>query len=88
MHEIWAENKSSINDLHIKKPEEAKARLLYSKCLDEKVKISGVDFECAPKRAARGLYNYLANEELSSELSIGWHPDYKNILKNCEEGNE
>jgi hypothetical protein len=54
---------------------------LYSKVQEIPVNIDGIDLQGDKRTITRGAYNYLANKELDNEYSVGWHPEYKEQLK-------
>lgn len=60
---------------------EQQGQYLYSKIQNVPVNVDGIDLIGDQRTISRGAYNYLANKELDNEYSVGWHPKYKEKLK-------
>jgi hypothetical protein len=70
---IW-NNKKKILDITQKSLEEnERGKLLYFECKDKQVDMGAF---VAPSFFTSGCFHVLADDE-----SIGWHPEYKKILK-------
>lgn len=76
----WEHEKLTISPV-IYPTEENQGQYLYSKVQEISVNVDGVELQGDQRVIARGAYNYLANKELDSEYSVGWHPNYKEQLK-------
>ena len=76
----WEHEKLTISPV-IYPTEENQGQYLYSKVQEIPVNVDGVKLQGDQRVIARGAYNYLANKELDSEYSVGWHPNYKEQLK-------
>lgn len=76
----WEHEKLTISPV-IYPTEEKQGQYLYSKVQEISVNVDGVELQGDQRVIARGAYNYLANKELDSEYSVGWHPNYKEQLK-------
>lgn len=76
----WEHEKLTISPV-IYPTEENQGQYLYSKVQEIPVNVDGVELQGDQRVIARGAYNYLANKELDSEYSVGWHPNYKEQLK-------
>lgn len=76
----WEHEKLTISPM-IYPTEEKQGQYLYSKVQEISVNVDGVELQGDQRVIARGAYNYLANKELDSEYSVGWHPNYKEQLK-------
>lgn len=77
----WHENKDEIFSTHKDLTEIEKGKKLYHTSLKEPLFINGVDLIGDIKGASRGVHNFLADQDLDSDYSIGWHPKYSNIFK-------
>ena len=76
----WEHEKLTISPM-IYPTEEKQGQYLYSKVQEISVNVDGVELQGDQRVIARGAYNYLANKDLDSEYSVGWHPNYKEQLK-------
>lgn len=76
----WENEKLSISPVTYPTAEK-QGQYLYSKVQDIPVNIDGIDLQGDKRTISRGAYNYLANKELNNEYSVGWHPEYKEQLK-------
>ena len=76
----WEHEKLTISPV-IYPTEENQGQYLYSKVQEIPVNVDDVKLQGDQRVIARGAYNYLANKELDSEYSVGWHPNYKEQLK-------
>ena len=76
----WETEKLSISQTAYPTAEE-QGRYLYSKVQTISVNVDGVELQGDQRTITRGAYNYLANKDLDSEYSVGWHPNYKEQLK-------
>ena len=76
----WEVEKLSISSAVYPTAEE-QGRYLYSKVQTIPVNVDGVELQGDQRTITRGAYNYLANKNIDSEYSVGWHPNYKEQLK-------
>jgi hypothetical protein len=76
----WENEKLSISPVAYPTAEK-QGQYLYSKVQGIPVNIDGIDLQGDKRTITRGAYNYLANKELDNEYSVGWHPEYKEQLK-------
>jgi hypothetical protein len=75
----WNNKKKIIDITQRNLSSKDKGSLLYLQCKDERINI---DYLSVPGFFTPGCYH-----ALSDELIVGWHPDYKNLLKNGSEEN-
>ena len=76
----WEIEKLSISSAVYPTAEE-QGRYLYSKVQTIPVNVDGVELQGDQRTITSGAYNYLANKNIDSEYSVGWHPNYKEQLK-------
>ena len=58
-----------------------KGQILYNTSIEQEIRLGNILFENNKTEVARGICNYLANLDPASPFSIGWHPNYENVLK-------
>ena len=80
LKENWEHEKLKISPM-IYPTEEKQGQYLYSKVQEIPVNVDGVELQGDQRTITRGAYNYLANKDIDSEYSVGWHPNYKEQLK-------
>lgn len=70
---VWKNQKKILDIIHKNSDEIERGQLLYFECKDKQMDMGTL---VAPSFFTSGCFQVLADDE-----SIGWHPEYKNILK-------
>ena len=62
---------------------------LYQNTINQEIQIGTVSFEDNKIEIARGVCNYLANNNPeTSDYTIGWHPNFEQLLSEVENDDE
>ena len=87
VYEKWLEDKDLVFSINNTESDVIKGKRLYNCSIENKfIKIGNTAFDNNHQEVARGVCNFLANNNHETQnYSIGWHPDYKRLLN--EENN-
>jgi len=88
IYEKWLDDKEYLFSIHKAESDINKGRILYNNSItNNDIKIGNTPFDDNHKEVARGVCNFLANNNPETQnYNIGWHPDYKRLLN--EENND
>ena len=81
-YEKWLEDREYLFSIHSLENDINKGKRLYNCSIENKcVKVGNTIFDDNPREVARGVCNFLANNNPETQnYNIGWHPNYKNLL--------
>ena len=82
VYEKWLEDKDLVFSINNTESDVIKGKRLYNCSIENKfIKIGNTAFDNNHQEVARGVCNFLANNNPETQnYSIGWHPDYKRLL--------
>ena len=82
VYEKWLEDKDLVFSINNTESDVIKGKRLYNCSIENKfIKIGNTAFDNNNQEVARGVCNFLANNNPETQnYSIGWHPDYKRLL--------
>ena len=86
VYEKWLEDREYLFSINSIENDINKGKRLYNCSIENKsIKIGNTSFDDSPQEVARGICNFLANDNSETQnYSIGWHPDYKRLLNEVD----
>lgn len=79
--EKWLSDKNYLFRINKEKTDTDKGYMLYNNTIQQEVKVANLPFEDQKEDVARGVCNFLANNnEETKDYTIGWHPNFENEL--------
>lgn len=89
IYEKWVNDKTYLFSINSSEPEVTLGRRLYQNTINQEIQIGTVSFEDNKIEIARGVCNYLANNNPeTSNYTIGWHPNFEQLLSEVENNDE
>ena len=89
IYEKWVNDKTYLFSINSSEPEVTLGRRLYQNTIKQEIQIGTVSFEDNKIEIARGVCNYLANNNPeTSNYTIGWHPNFEQLLSEVENDDE
>ena len=89
IYEKWVNDKTYLFSINSSEPEVTLGRRLYQNTINQEIQIGTVSFEDNKIEIARGVCNYLANNNPeTSNYTIGWHPNFEQLLFEVENDDE
>lgn len=89
IYEKWYTDRINLFRFSASDTDETKGYRLYQNTINQEIQIGTVSFEDNNIEIARGVCNYLANNNLeTSNYTIGWHPNFEQLLSEVENNNE
>lgn len=89
IYEKWYTDRINLFRFSASDTDETKGYRLYQNTINQEIHIGTVSFEDNKIEIARGVCNYLANNNPeTSNYTIGWHPNFKQLLSEVENNDE
>lgn len=89
IYEKWFNDKTSLFRFSANDTDVAKGYRLYLNTINQEIQIGTVSFEDNKIEIARGVCNYLANNNSeTSNYTIGWHPNFEQLLSEAKNDHE
>lgn len=89
IYEKWYTDRINIFRFSVSDTDKTKGYRLYQNTINQEIQIGTVSFEDNKIEIARGVCNYLANNNPeTSSYTIGWHPNFEQILSEVENDDE
>ena len=86
IYEKWFVDRTNIFRISANDTDVTKGYRLYQNTINQEIQIGTVSFEDNKIEIARGVCNYLANNNPeTSNYTIGWHPNFKKLLSEVED---
>ena len=86
IYEKWFVDRTNIFRISANDTDVTKGYRLYQNTINQVIQIGTVSFEDNKIEIARGVCNYLANNNPeTSNYTIGWHPNFKKLLSEVED---
>ncbi len=86
IYEKWFVDRTNIFRISANDTYVTKGYRLYQNTINQEIQIGTVSFEDNKIEIARGVCNYLANNNPeTSNYTIGWHPNFKKLLSEVED---
>lgn len=88
IYEKWYTDRINIFRFSASDTDETKGYRLYQNTINQEIQIGTVSFEDNKTEIARGVCNYLANNNPETKnYTIGWHPNFEQLLSEVENDN-
>ena len=85
IYEKWYTDRINIFRFSASDTDETKGYRLYQNTINQEIQIGTVSFEDNKTEIARGVCNYLANNNPETKnYTIGWHPNFEQLLSEVE----
>lgn len=85
IYEKWYTDRINIFRFSASDTDETKGYRLYQNTISQEIQIGTVSFEDNKTEIARGVCNYLANNNPETKnYTIGWHPNFEQLLSEVE----
>lgn len=89
IYEKWFVDRVNLFRIGANDTDVTKGYRLYQNTINQEIQIGTVSFEDNKNEVSRGICNYLANNNPeTSEYTIGWHPNFENLLSEVENDSE
>ena len=89
IYEKWYTDRINIFRFSASDTDETKGYRLYQNTINQEIQIGTVSFEDNKTEIARGVCNYLANNNPETKnYTIGWHPNFEQLLSEVENDDE
>lgn len=86
IYEKWFVDRTNIFRISASDTDITKGYRLYQNTINQEIQIGTVSFEDNKIEIARGVCNYLANNNPETiNYTIGWHPNFKKLLSEVED---
>lgn len=86
IYEKWFVDRMNIFRISASDTDITKGYRLYQNTINQEIQIGTVSFEDNKIEIARGVCNYLANNNPETiNYTIGWHPNFKKLLSEVED---
>ena len=86
IYEKWFVDRTNIFRISANDTDVTKGYRLYQNTINQEIQIGTVSFEDNKIEIARGVCNYLANNNPETiNYTIGWHPNFKKLLSEVED---
>uniref|UniRef100_UPI004027E9EE hypothetical protein n=1 Tax=Candidatus Stercorousia sp. TaxID=3048886 RepID=UPI004027E9EE len=86
IYEKWVVDRTNIFRISASDTDITKGYRLYQNTINQEIQIGTVSFEDNKIEIARGVCNYLANNNPETiNYTIGWHPNFKKLLSEVED---
>jgi len=89
IYEKWHTDRINIFRFSASDTDKTKGYRLYHNTINQEIQIGTVSFEDNKTEIARGVCNYLANNNPeTNNYTIGWHPNFEQLLSEVEHDDE
>lgn len=89
IYEKWHTDRINIFRFSANDTDKTKGYRLYHNTINQEIQIGTVSFEDNKTEIARGVCNYLANNNPeTNNYTIGWHPNFEQLLSEVEHDDE